>query len=115
MSLNVTWAKILGIVLVLVGLLGFFSDGTVLGMFHVNMFHNVVHLLSGVIGLWAGFSNRGVHSKRFNVIFGIVYLIVAIVGFANIMFFTDLLMLNAADNWLHLVIGVVTTAIGLWA
>ncbi len=115
MSFNVVWAKILGVVLVLVGLLGFFSGDMVLGMFGVNMLHTLVHLVSGVILLWAGFGSNGANAKKTNLVFGIVYLVVAILGFASVMAFVDLLMLNAADNWLHLLIGVVTTAISLWA
>jgi len=111
---NVMWAKILGVVLVLVGLFGFFT-GDMLLWFGVNPVHNVVHVLTGLILLWAGFGTGGVHAKMTNIVFGIVYLLVAIVGFVNVAALVDLLALNAADNWLHLLIGVVSTAIGLWA
>ena len=114
MGFNATWAKILGVILVLVGLLGFFMGDSVLG-FDVNPTHNFVHIISGLIILWAGFGAGGQHAKTYNLIFGIVYLLVAVVGFVNVMSLVDLLALNPADNWLHLLIGVVTTAIGLWA
>ena len=114
MGFNAAWAKILGIVLVLIGILGFFMGDSVLG-FGVNSTHNYVHVLSGLILLWAGFGAGGKRAKTYNLIFGIVYLLVAIVGFMNVMSIVDLLALNPADNWLHLLIGVITTAIGLWA
>ncbi len=114
MSFNGTWAKIVGVVLLLVGILGFFMGDTVFG-FGVNSLHNIVHLVSGVILLWAGFASAGANAKTANIVFGIVYLVVAIVGFMNVASLVDMLALNWSDNWLHLIIGVVTTAIGLWA
>ena|SRR3989344_4541032 len=113
MSANIGWAKLLGIVLIIVGVLGFFTGNTVL-MFGVNTTHNVVHILSGILLAWAGFGSNGKNAKTTNITFGMVYLLVAILGFAGISIVTDLLALNAADNWLHLTIGLVTTAIGLW-
>ena len=114
MGLNQTWAKILGVVLVLVGLAGFFSGGNLLG-FHVNTAHNLVHLLSGIIALMAGFMGGGNYAKIYNVIFGVVYLLVALLGLFSVTFVVDLLTLNSADNWLHIVLAVVTFAIGIWA
>ena len=114
MSSNASWAKILGVVLLIVGVAGFYTGGTLL-MFEVNGLHNIVHILSGALLVWAGFGSNGKNAKSYNKIFGVIYLLVAILGFASISSIVDLLALNPADNWLHLVIGVVTTAIGLWA
>jgi hypothetical protein len=113
MGFNVMWVKILGVVLLLVGLWGFFSSGMVLG-FAVNTTHNIVHLVSGVILLWAGFGNKGASAPLWNKIFGLVYLVVAVLGLLSVGFVVDLLALNSADNWLHLVIGVVTIGVGFW-
>lgn len=112
--MNATWAKILGVVFLLIGIVGFFT-GDMLLFFSINSVHNYIHILTGLIALWAGFASNGKNAKTFNLVFGIVYLLVAIVGFFNVGTLVSLLSLNAADNWLHLVIGVVTTAIGLWA
>ena len=114
MSSNATWAKILGIILLIVGVVGFYTGGAVL-MFEVNGLHNVVHMLSGALLIWAGFGAGGKNAKAYNKVFGIIYLLVAILGFASISSIVDLLALNPADNWLHIAIGVITTAIGLWA
>ena len=114
MGFNAAWAKIIGIVLLLIGVLGFFMNGSVM-MFAVNSTHNIIHIISGLILVWAGFASGGQNSKTANIIFGIVYLLVAIAGFVNMTSIIDLLALNAADNWLHLLIGVITTAVGLWA
>ena len=112
--MNATWAKILGVVLLLFGIVGFFT-GNMFVFFSINSVHNFVHILTGLIALWVGFGSDGKNATTFNRVFGIVYLLVAIVGFFNVGTVVDLLSLNAADNWLHLIIGVVTTVIGFWA
>ena len=59
-------ALMFGFVFVLVGILGFIpaaapqhSDGMhyLLGLFMVGGVHNVVHLLSGIVALWAGMTS----------------------------------------------------------
>lgn len=114
MGLNTSWAKLLGFALLIVGILGFFTGDMLFG-FGINNTHNIVHMATGLFGLWAGFSAGGQRAKGFNVLFGIVYLVVAVLGFVSMPFFVTFLSLNAADNWLHLFIGVTTTAVGLWA
>ncbi|MDO8628221.1 MAG: DUF4383 domain-containing protein, partial [Nanoarchaeota archaeon] len=104
MSLQNSWAKILGFVLLIIGVLGFFTN-PVLGYFGINDLHNIVHIVSGLIGIWAGFGATG-FATGFNKWFGTIYLLVAILGFFGVL--TTLLGLTAADNWLHLVIGLVT-------
>ena len=64
MGANQTWAKIIGVVFLLVGVLGFIMGGSVFG-FAVNGLHNIVHLLTGAIWAWAGFS-AGAPVKKVN-------------------------------------------------
>ena len=113
MEINRTWAKIIGIVLLLVGIAGFFAPGGMLLGFQVNMLHNVVHLITGAIFAWAGFS-ASAPTKKINLIFGIIYLLIAILGFVpgvDVML-NSLLATNMADHILHLAIGVISVAIG---
>lgn len=94
-----TLSKVLGVVFILVGILGFFQD-PILGLFEVDLVHNLVHLVSGV----ALVALAGATALR---VVGVVYLLVTVLGFA--MGEGDLLGLmhvNAADNWLHLVLAV---------
>ncbi len=105
-----TW--ILGLVLLLVGILGFILPSPLLGLFEVGMVHNIVHILSGVVGLWAA-STGYQYSRLFLMVFGLVYALVAVLGFttgAIIGLFT----VNMEDNYLHAAIAAVclVTAFG---
>ncbi len=106
-----TW---LGIILLVVGLWGLFNGSTLL-WFQVNNAHNWVHILSGIIGLLAGLTAAGAYAGTYNKIFGVVYLLVGILGFISVTALVDLLALNTADNVLHVVIGVVTAWVGFKA
>ncbi len=110
-----------GVIFVLVGLLGFFSNSLV-GMgsyFDANTAHSVVHLVIGLVLLYVGLKAEAKAAVTLNVV-GVVYLLVAIIGFfmvtaggtASVLGFIDV---NAADNWLHLVLGVVILGLGLAA
>ena len=104
-------AQVVGVVLTVVGIVGFFTDGNLL-VFGVNGLHNVVHLLTGVIGLWAGFSGGGDYAQQYNKWLGVVYVLVAVLGFVAVGFMETLLNVNMADNILHLVLGVVLAGVG---
>ena len=58
-----------GIVFLAVGILGFVpgvtKDEMLLGIFHVNVVHNVVHLVSGAIFLFASMSGAGAARSYF--------------------------------------------------
>jgi hypothetical protein len=109
-------AMVFGIVFLVVGVLGFIPavapNEMLLGIFHVNAAHNAVHLLSGAVALACGFAGAGAARLYFRI-FGIVYGLVAVLGF--IQGDTHLLGLisnNTADAWLHAGIAVVSLALG---
>lgn len=112
-------AFVLGIVLTLVGILGFFvtssmTVGNLMG-FDVDVVHNLIHLLSGIVGLVAVFTGW---SRRFNQIFGLVYLLVALAGLIPGLYFggrlLGLMHVNAADNVLHWVIALAAIIVGFF-
>ncbi len=105
---SVTW--ILGVVLVLIGVAGFFVDGTLL-VFQVDTIHNIVHLLSGVVGIAAASSGEK-YSRLFLIVFGIIYGVVTVVGFVNGGDILGLFQVNDADNYLHAAIAVVSLGVG---
>ena len=92
--------KIMGAIFVVVAIWGF-VDGSHVLIFHVNTMHNLVHLASGVLALICGFASLKA-ARTFSIAFGIVYGLVAILGFMNVQIVNDLLHLNEADNFLHI-------------
>ena len=92
--------KIMGAIFVVVAIWGF-ADGSKVLVFHVNTMHNLVHLASGVLALICGFTSFKA-ARTFSIAFGIVYGLVAILGFLNVQFVNDLLHLNDADDFLHI-------------
>ena len=117
-------ATIFGAVYLLVGLLGFAvtggvdflatEGGLVLGLFMVNPFANVVHLLIGAALLIAGLSNVSA-ARATNTTIGAVYLLLGIVGFFLVNTALNILALNTADHFLHLASAVVLLGVGLTA
>ena len=111
-----TAAVLFGVVFLLVGILGFVpavtKDEMLLGIFHVNAAHNVVHLLSGAVALFAGMTSVAAARIYFRI-FGVVYAAVAVMGF--MMGDTMLLGLisnNTAVTWLHVVIAATSLLLG---
>jgi formate hydrogenlyase subunit 4 len=109
-------ALVFGVVFVAVGLLGFVPaaapDGHLLGLFHVNALHNVVHIASGAVALWAGLSSER-NAKLYFQIFGVVYALVAVLGFVyGDQPILGLVANNAADTWLHVLIAAVALYLG---
>ena len=108
-------AKLFGIGFILIGVLGFVpgvttDDGLLLGIFQVDAIHNVIHLLSGIVALICAGSFGA--SKSYFKIFGVVYALVTIIGFANGESILGIFSINGADNLLHLVIAVVALYYG---
>jgi hypothetical protein len=109
-------AVVFGVVFLAVGVLGFVPaltpDGHLLGLFHVNLLHNVVHVASGAVALWAGLTSER-NSKLYFQVFGLVYAVVAVLGFVyKDQAILGLVANNAADTWLHVVIAVVALYLG---
>jgi uncharacterized protein DUF4383 len=118
-------AIVFGIVFLVVGILGFVpaatppmadgNGGMLLGLFHVNTAHNIVHLASGIIFLLCGMAGAG-PSRTFFKIFGIVYALVAVLGFIKGNgLLLGMVANNMADVWLHVVLAVVMLYLGFGA
>ena len=105
-----------GVIFLLVGALGFVPavtrDGHLLGIFHVNTAHNVVHLLTGMVALACGLASSYA-SQMFFRVFGVVYGLVAIMGFAmGDQPLLGVIANNMADAWLHTAIAAVSLYLG---
>ncbi len=106
---SVTW--ILGIVLLLVGILGFVNNPLLLGLFEVDTIHNIIHIVSGIVALIAVSSGES-YARLFLIIFGIVYGLVAILGFVSGTSILGFFDVNANDNYLHAAITIVCLGVG---
>ena len=116
------YAGVAGAVLTILGIIGFFYNAdftsdksvrdAVFGILDVNGWHNVVHTLTGVLGLLS--YGAGVHAARsYALSLGVVYLVVAAWGFIigdgdSIL---SIVPVNTEDNIFHLLLGVG----GVWA
>jgi Domain of unknown function (DUF4383) len=113
-----TICKILGVVFLLVGLCGFAAP-TLLGA-HLTPPHNLVHILSGVVALYFGFAGSLSGAKGFCLVFGIVYVALGILGLVmgdpamDRMWHVGPLVLGMVDHGIHLVLGAIFLAGGLF-
>ena len=112
-----TIATLLGVVFILVGLLGCVVPG-LLGA-HLSPAHNVVHLASGAVALYLGLKGSLSATKMFCLIFGVVYLLLGVVGFfagdgeGRMLHVGDILHLGTVDHVIHVLLGAIFLIGGL--
>ena len=113
------YATLVGAALTIAGIVGFFysadfgSPGSVeneFGILAINGWHNVVHLVTGLLGLVAA----RYAAREYALGLGLVYLVVAIWGFVvgsgeEIL---GIVPVNTEDNVLHLILGLTGLAAG---
>lgn len=121
-------AAVFGVVFLVVGVLGFVpgattdvdtltfagphGDAQLLGIFHVSVLHNIVHLLFGVAGLAA--ASRAQWAFGYLVGGGVIYAVLAVYGlFVHHDSDANFVPLNTADNWLHTGLAVAMIVLGL--
>lgn len=102
-SVQKTYAMVIGIVLLLIGVIGLFTD-TIL-WFGVNVLQSILHIVGGGLGVWLATKNR---PKGFNMWLGWIAVVVALLGWIAPGFMASLLNINAATTWLHALIAVVS-------
>ncbi len=110
-----TVCKILGVVLVLLGIVGFIKPD--LAGLHLTTIHNVVHLLIAAIALYIGFMGSDSQARTFNQVFGVIYLLLGILGFVVPDTVASIIQAHSAegmviDNVVHLLIGAVCAVVG---
>jgi hypothetical protein len=112
------YASAAGALLVLVGIAGFFYSASfgapgdveaALGALRVNAWLNLFHVLTGALGLLAASAGA---SRRYALVVGSLFTVLAIWGFANgagdaILGFIPA---NGGDDTLHLVLGLLGLA-----
>jgi Domain of unknown function (DUF4383) len=112
------FAQILGVVLVLVGVVGLvLGDKVWLGILNVDIVEDIVHLATGGLLAYVGFSGMDLSAARSVVLaLGVVYLLVGILGFVvPTMFGLIPNGYTVFDNLLHLALGGLSLAVALSA
>ncbi len=131
-GLLTTFAVVVGVVFLVVGILGFVpgvttnlgelewygheSRAELFGIFQVSVLHNAVHLLFGVLGLLMAWT--AVPAMGYLVGGGVDYLALWIYGMViERESAANFIPLNTADDWLHLFLGAGMIILGLigWA
>jgi len=114
-----TFALVFGIIYLLVGLLGFtasasMTDANLLGLFPVNVMHNIVHI---AIGIWGLLSYRSLDaSVTYARGLAILYALLAILGIipaTNRLF--GLAPIYGNDIWLHALTALIAAYFGFMA
>ncbi len=115
------FALVFGVVYLLVGVVGFFvaeeftkgaADDELI-IFRLNHLHNIIHVALG-IG-WIAASRTAAATRSINLLFGVVLLVVALLGFTAIDLVHTLLNIvesSDPDNFLHLVTGALAVYFG---
>jgi len=116
-------AMVFGVVFIIIGVLGFTVPGgmamgdaanapKLLGLFPVNLLHNLVHILFGVWGLAAARSFSG--AVAYCKLGGMIYLALAVIGLVAPTTF-GLIPLGGNDVFLHTALGVLLVWAGFMA
>jgi hypothetical protein len=127
------FAKAVGAVFLLVGILGFVPGITqdiyplnlfnhepdnrhalLLGLFEVSVLHNIVHLLFGVAGLAMAKNARS--ATTYLIGGGVIYLLLTVYGLivnGDHSSAANFVPINGHDNWLHALLGVGMISLGL--
>jgi hypothetical protein len=124
-----TFALIFGIVFLLAGLSGFVPGflhpvhadapqlsvnsgyGLVFGLLPVNILHNLVHLLFGVLGIiaFAGVFSPRSYAKIIAIFYGLL-VVLGLIPATNTLF--GLVPIYGNDVWLHLALGAIAAYFG---
>lgn len=113
-----TVCKVLGLVLLLLGVAGFASP-TLLGL-NLNPAHNAVHIVAGVLALYFGFAGSWSGAKGFCLVLGVIHLGLGLCGVVlgdsanNRLWHVGPLNLTVTDHGLNFLLAAAFLAGGLF-
>jgi hypothetical protein len=114
-----TCAAVIGVVLVLMGALGFVNNPLVgppvnNPLFVTGTIHDMIHLATGALALYIAFGLRGVPQANALIAFGALYLAIVVLTLISPDLFGILNYdVNGLDQVLHTAVGVVSIVVGV--
>ncbi len=106
-----TYAMWGGIILLVLGVLGFFAGNKFIGL-NSDRVEDVIHVVAGAILVYFGFRGTDAQAATWAMVFGVIFLVVGVIGFFLPKLFGLLPTgLGTIDNVVHLIYG----AVGVWA
>lgn len=79
------------------------TNHALFGIFMLNPYHNIVHLVIGSLWLIAAFAFTPAGTEGLNIAIGGVYALATVLGFLGYLSLLSIPSGAAGDNWLHLV------------
>ncbi len=108
------YATVVGAVLVLLGVVGFFVPGHLFGLINTDLVENIVHLVTGGLMLYVGLAQSDVSMARTVVGgLGVVYILVGVLSIISPTLFGLIPSgYTWADNVVHFALGILGVAVG---
>jgi hypothetical protein len=109
-------ATLFGLIMLAIGVSGFVPEinpnGHLMGIFNLNLVHNLIHVITGFISLACGLSSE-IASRIFFQVFGILYALFALLGF----YFVErpifgIIAHNLPDAIFHSLIAIIALFLG---
>ncbi len=115
-----TWIALAGVVLVLVGILGFLpnplvgnADGALVP---TDSLHNIVHIGTGLLALWVAFGTSGMALANGVIGFGVLYVVIFLaVILSPTLFGLFAVPANVVLHVIHAALALVSLAVGYMA
>ncbi|MGH3787501.1 MAG: DUF4383 domain-containing protein [Pseudonocardiaceae bacterium] len=121
-TLDQNFSLIAGLVYVTIGVIGFFftgfsnftevTDNALFGIFLLNPFHNIVHIGVGAFWLLGALALTPAGNQGLNIAIGGFYVLAALLGFLGYLSLVSVPGGLDADNFLHLISGVLPLIFG---
>jgi hypothetical protein len=115
-----TASLLFGIAFLAVGILGYFTNPLISSsgdaIFHTDSLHNIIHIVSGILFFVFALAAPA-NAATFLKVFGVVYLLLGVVGIFAIgddehVKLFGFLLINEADNYLHIGLGLASLLAG---
>ena len=118
-SLTQTWMALAGIVLLVVGALGFIQNPIVYSrdaLLLTDSVHNIVHIATGLLALYIAFGMRGEQQINATIGFGILYVVIfAAVLISPTLFGIFSVAASTPLHVIHAALAVVSLGVGYMA